>query len=464
MALTTFASGRIFFLLLGRGPLHEGQPEKLWRILGPVFALGLIHYVLNSGSVATIVAFERRKNIFLIWRESFLWTSLTYLAGALFAGLIAVNARSLTLANVAMIVLMVPVVYITYKTYFDKVAKHPRHLQEVNQPYARTVQSLALAVDAKDQTTYGHIRRVRAYALGLARIRGISNAEVLKTIETGSLLHDIGKLAIEDHILDKPARLTKQEFERMKSHSAAGDEILRQIQFPFPVAEYVRSHHERYDGTSYPDGLKGDEIPLGARILSIADTFDAIRSSRPYKRARSLEETLEIMQAESGKIYDPQLLDMFIEHIEELEAAAIEAPRNAPQLSFRKNSDECTLPKPGSSGASGDVDFRTGIMGELISLQEFSHSLGRSLDLDDLLMNLERRVGRLLPFTTCLFYLDTGDRTLQVARACGRYAEALRGFAGAIGKGISGWDGSIPRYGSLRIRWDPRAADIGSVG
>lgn len=145
------------------------------------------------------------------------------------------------------------------------------------------------------------------------------------------------------------------------------------------------------------------------------------------------------MQAESGKIYDPQLLDMFIEHIEELEAAAIEASRNAPQLSFRKNSDECALPQPGSGGASGDVDFRTGIMGELISLQEFSHSLGRNLDLDDLLMNLERRVGRLLPFTTCLFYLDTGDRTLQVARASGRYAEALRGFAIGIGKGISGW-------------------------
>jgi diguanylate cyclase (GGDEF)-like protein/putative nucleotidyltransferase with HDIG domain len=439
MALTAFTSGHLFFLVLGRGPLYQGEPEGLWPIIVPVCALGLIHYVINSGSVAAIVALERHKNIFHVWRESFLWTSLTYLAGALFAGLIAVNAKSLTPTIVGMILLMVLVIYFTYKTYLDKVAEHFRHLKEVNQLYSRTVESLALAVDAKDQTTYGHIRRVRAYALGLAHICGITDAKVLMAIETGSLLHDIGKLAIEDYILNKPARLTRQEFERMKAHSAAGDEILRQIQFPFPVAEYVRYHHERYDGTGYPDGLKGDEIPLGARILSIADTFDAIRSSRPYKKARSIEETIEIMQAESAKIYDPQLLEMFIANIAELETDALEASKNAPQLSFRKFPHELAQPAAGPGAASGEGDLQTGMMGELISLQEFSHSLGRNLDLEDLLMNLERRIGRLLPFTTCLFYLHNGDHTLRVARSTGKFAEPLRGFSVAIGKGISGW-------------------------
>ncbi len=112
---------------------------------------------------------------------------------------------------------------------------------------------------------------------------GIKNASELRAIETGALLHDIGKLAIDDYILNRPGRLNSYEFETMKSHAIAGEEILKQVQFPFPVAEIVRAHHERWGGTGYPDGLKGDAIPLGARILTIADTFDALRSSRPYK-------------------------------------------------------------------------------------------------------------------------------------------------------------------------------------
>src|SRR5437773_10993027 len=130
-----------------------------------------------------------------------------------------------------------------------------------------------MAVDAKDHTTYGHIRRVRAYAMVLAKLRGITDAAELMAIETGSLLHDIGKEASDDYILNKPGRLSKQEFEKMKTHAPVGHEILQQIKFAFPVAEYVRYHHARWDGTGYPDGLKGEAIPLGARIISISDAF-----------------------------------------------------------------------------------------------------------------------------------------------------------------------------------------------
>jgi len=452
MAFSALVSGCCFFLLLGKEPLFGSSSVDLWEIIFPVCVLALTYYFLNSGSVAAIVALERRTNIYHIWCDSFLWTSPAYLSGASIAGLIAVNTQSFTAPILVLIVPVILVVYFTYKTYLDKVAEHVSHLQEVNTLYCLTVESLALAVDVKDQTTYGHVRRVRAYALGLAQLCGITDNKVLMAIETGALLHDIGKLAVDDCILNKPARLNKQELERMKVHSAAGDEILRQIQFPFPVAELVRHHHERYDGTGYPDGLKGDRIPLGARILVIADTFDAIRSNRPYKREHTVQETIEIMQAEPGKIYDPHLLQLFIDNIEELEIEAAEASKNVPQLSFQKCFEKADQPPSSLDPIVKHGELPTGVVGELIRLQEFTYSLGRNLNLEDLLLNLECRIKRLLPFTTCLFYLDNGDHTLHVAHAAGKFAEVLRGFTVLTGKGISGW---VAAYRRPMLNADP---------
>lgn len=453
MAFSALVSGCCFFLVLGKGPLFGGSSVELREIILPVCVLALAYYLLNSGSVAAIVALEQRKNLYHVWRESFLWTSPAYLSGASIAGLIAVNTQSFTAPALLLIVPVILAVYFTYKTYLDKVAEHVSHLQEVNNLYCLTVESLALAVDVKDQTTYGHVRRVRAYALGLARLCGITDDKVLMAIETGALLHDIGKLAVDDCILNKPARLNEQELDQMKVHSAAGDEILRQIQFPFPVAELVRDHHERYDGTGYPDGLRGNQIPLGARILVIADTFDAIRSNRPYKREHTVQETIEIMQAESGRIYDPHLLQIFVDNIEELEAEAVEASKNAPHLSFQKCFEKAGPPQSSPDPMVKHGEFPTGAIGELIRLQEFTYTLGRNLSLEDLLLNLECRIRRLLPFTTCLFYLDNGDHTLQVAHVAGKFAEVLRGFTVSTGKGISGW---VAAYRQPMLNADPR--------
>jgi diguanylate cyclase (GGDEF)-like protein/putative nucleotidyltransferase with HDIG domain len=452
MAFSAFVAGRCFFVMLGKGPLFGSNSVSLWGIILPVCLLGLTYYVLNSGSVAAIVALERRRNIYHIWRESFLWTFPAYLSGASIAGLIAIHTQSFAAPALLLIVPVILVIYFTHKTYLDKVAEHVSHLQEVNTLYCLTVESLALAVDVKDQTTYGHVRRVRAYALGLARLCGITDTKLLMAIETGALLHDIGKLAVDDCILNKPAPLNSRELEKMKVHSAAGDEILRQIQFPFPVAELVRFHHERYDGTGYPDGLRGDNIPLGARILIIADTFDAIRSNRPYKREHSVQETIEIMQRESGKIYDPRLLRLFIDNIEELEAEATDASKNAPQLSLEKHSEKGDQPQSSPDLIVKHGELATGVIAELIRLQEFTYTLGRNLSLEDLLLNLECRIKRLLPFTTCLFYLDNGDRTLYVAHAAGKFAEMLRGYTVSIGKGINGW---VAAYRQPMLNADP---------
>jgi len=302
-----------------------------------------------------------------------------------------------------------------------------------------------LAVDAKDQTTYGHIRRVRAYAMVLAKLRGITDAAELMAIETGSLLHDIGKLAIDDYILNKPGRLSKQEFEKMKMHAPAGDEILQQIQFPFPVAKYVRAHHEKWDGTGYPDGLKGEQIPLGARILSIADAFDAIRSSRPYKLSFGIQDSVELLRAQSGTMYDPDLLELFIAHIDDLEAAAAEASKNIPQLSFRDYSESLDSDLSSSPPPFPYPTVPSTAPAELVDLNEFCSSVGDHLQLSEILPILSQRLAKLVPFSTCIFFLDTGADVLKAEHVAGKFAASLLGLKIGLGKAISGWAAAYRR-------------------
>ena len=208
---------------------------------------------------------------------------------------------------------LIVVIWGWWKVNKEKKDEAEKHLEEQEALYLRTVESLALAVDAKDQTTYGHIRRVRVYATRLAHLCGIKDPDELKAITTGALLHDIGKLAIDDYILNKPGKLSKQEFDKIKMHATAGDEILKQIHFPFPVAKYVRYHHERYDGDGYPDGLEGERIPLGARILAVADAFDAMTSERPYRGAMNVENAVAEMERGLGSQFDPGVVRVFLE-------------------------------------------------------------------------------------------------------------------------------------------------------
>ena len=145
----------------------------------------------------------------------------------------------------------------------------------------------------------------QAYAIGLARALGVREDATLHAVEAASLLHDMGKLAIPEHILNKPGRLTPSEFEKMKLHAAIGADILSAIHFPYPVMPIVRHHHENWDGTGYPDGLSGTDIPIGARILSVVDCFDALTSDRPYRPALSDDEAIKILLDRRGSMYSP---------------------------------------------------------------------------------------------------------------------------------------------------------------
>jgi diguanylate cyclase (GGDEF)-like protein len=323
-----------------------------------------------------------------------------------------------------------------------RLAEAEKHLKEQEELYLRTVESLALAVDAKDQTTYGHIRRVKVFSIGLAKLCGIKDSNEFRAIETGSLLHDIGKLAIDDYILNKPGKLTKQEFEKIKMHAAAGDEILQQVRFPFPVAKYVRYHHERWDGTGYPDGLKGEEIPLGARILCVADAFDAIRYSRPYKLSMSNKEALDTLCAQSGTFFDPNIVRLLVDHIDELAQTALSESENAPELSFRKYFE--AVDPTASTPSRGPVTPED-IPAELVHLAEFCSTLSGYFDLNDILPIVLRQMERIVPFDTSVLYIANNGVQLKAICSVGKFSEILQGHSMEMGMGISGWVAAYQR-------------------
>src|SRR5437016_10913736 len=166
--------------------------------------------------------------------------------------------------------------------------------------HLRTIEALALAIEAKDHTTHEHLKRVRVYAVEVAKHLKVPEEE-LEALRAASLLHDIGKLAVPEHIISKPGKLTPEEFEKMKIHPVVGAEILERVKFPYPVVPIVCAHHEKWNGKGYPYGLKGEEIPLGARILSAVDYLDALASDRQYRRALPLEEVIQRLAAASAK-------------------------------------------------------------------------------------------------------------------------------------------------------------------
>ncbi len=283
--------------------------------------------------MAIAVSIDKRIAAATVWRENFLWLSLSYFSGASVAILIVSVNRTLNLGAIAMISPLLIVSYLTYQTALGRVADANRHVEKISKLYLSTIESLALAIDAKDQVTHGHIRRVQEHSVRLARELGVSDADLIKAVEAASLLHDMGKLAIPEHILNKPGRLTPAEFEIMKTHAAMGAEILAAVDFPYPVVPIVRHHHENWDGSGYPDGLSGTDIPLGARILAVVDCFDALTSDRPYRPRLPDTEALQILSDRRGNMYDPLVVDTFFGIHESMDVPSPEAGSPAPSSS-----------------------------------------------------------------------------------------------------------------------------------
>ena len=406
------------------------------------------YFAVNTLILSGIIGLTTAQPCLAVWRESFLWTSPQYLVG----GLIATGYHSMIYQiGWAGMLATLPVMYLvyrSYKLYLWRVDEQQKHLSEMAQLHLRTIEALALAIDAKDDTTAAHLRRVRVYASEIGRELGLPNLD-MQALEAAALLHDIGKLAVPEYIISKPGRLTPEEFEKMKIHPIVGAEILERVNFPYPVVPIVRGHHEKYDGSGYPDGLKGDEIPIGARILSVVDCLDALASDRQYRNAIPLDDAMEIIVQEAGRSYDPQVVKILKERYRELEAKAksctIEHAKISPNIKVERGASPATgfANEPFATGGKPESskNFRMRISDarrEFQMLVEIANDLGSSLSLRETLALLDIRLEDSIPHDALAVYIRHDDKLLP------RYVkgESFRLFSSLsipLGQGLSGW-------------------------
>jgi len=326
---------------------HTSQPPELETLLLPVLILALCYFALNSSLIAIAVSCEKPVSPLHVWKENFAWIGLNYLGGASVAMLLVTYRQRIDYTALSVIVPLLVITYLTFRTSLGRLEDANLHVSQVNQLYLSTIETLAMAVDAKDQITHGHIRRVQIYAVEMAKRLGVENEQQLKAIEAAALLHDMGKLAIPEHILNKPGKLTNAEFETMKRHADIGADLLSSIRFPYPVVPIVRHHHECWNGAGYPSGISGTDIPLGARILGVVDCFDALNSDRPYRPRLEPEEAFEILRQRRGTMYDPLVVDTFIESYAEMAPLADAAGQQARTLvNAREEVGKASAPGP----------------------------------------------------------------------------------------------------------------------
>jgi putative nucleotidyltransferase with HDIG domain len=268
--------------------------------------IAVVYFLVNILLVASIISLTEGKPLLMVWKAN-RWALAYYLVGASLAALIGTVPHSL---QWELPLTCLPVVYLVHRsnrTYVVQIEQEKGHVEQMNALHLRTIEALALAIDAKDHTTHDHLERVQLYALEIGKDLKLS-AEEMEALRAAAVLHDIGKLAVPEHIISKPGKLTRAEFEKMKIHPVVGAEILERVVFPYPVVPIVRAHHEKWDGSGYPDGLQGTEIPIGARILAAVDCFDALASDRQYRRALPLDEAMAIVASEKGKSFDPAVV------------------------------------------------------------------------------------------------------------------------------------------------------------
>jgi len=405
-------------------------------------------------------------------------------AGAALLGTTAAALSLLLIGQIGLVscVVIPPILLLAvgvYRSYKRHVAENLRRLDDLMQVHLSTIEALALAIDAKDPHTHGHTRRVQAYALELAGRMRIPREEH-EAVRAAALLHDIGKLAIPDHLLHKPGKLSEVEFQKVKAHPSVATDILANVQFPYPVLPAIRHHHERWDGSGYPDGLKGEEIPLAARVLAVADAFEALTSDRAWRGAKSHQEACALIEAWSGIQFDPAVVSVLRQGLDAIVEAGSRAPERARAVAVgEREPQRDPLPSLDALGlwsgplASGDdaggfgdslhqgigadgvpgppagpaetgespamatqtsvwlerdpsgaiVGRQTSVLSsissahrEVYSLYEIAQTLGSSLRLSEVLEIVAAKIGQLVPYRSCVIYLVEDDGETLSAR------------------------------------------------
>lgn len=439
VSLTVWVASHLYYALSPFEPLYQAKNQgiRLHTIFWPLTAFTIAYYGLNTWLIAFAIALDRRSSPLKIWRDNFIWLGLNYFGGASVAALLVSYRPDVDYTFIVIIVPLLAVLYFTFSTSMGRVEDANRHLSQLNSLYMSTIETLAMAIDAKDQITHGHIRRVQIYAVGLAKSMGVTDDSQIRAIEAAALLHDMGKLAVPEYILNKPGPLTPAEFEKMKLHASVGADILSAIEFPYPVVPIVRHHHESWDGKGYPDRISGSDIPIGARILSVVDCFDALTSDRPYRPRLSDKEALRILQERRGTMYDPLVVDTFA-RVHTSIAPGLEA-RSAPS-SLRAITAASGTPATYVESRTARFDEIAASSDEMLTLFDLARSLTASMGVQDGTELIAKHLRRLVPSSACVFYIyDEEADELVATHASGEHATHIKGLRVALGQRLSGW-------------------------
>jgi diguanylate cyclase (GGDEF)-like protein/putative nucleotidyltransferase with HDIG domain len=437
--LTIASSAAYYVYNLGLQRVLHRQPLAL-------MVAAITYFLFNTVAMSLVISLSEQKSVWRVWQECYFWSFPYYLVGAGIAEAVAVLDKTIGWQASLLVIPVVYVIFRSYKLYLGKLETEKKHVEQMAALHLRTIEALALAIEAKDFITHDHLQRVRVYATELADDLGLSE-EDKEAVRGAALLHDIGKLAVPEHIISKPGRLTEEEFEKMKIHPIIGAEILEQVEFPYPVVPIVRSHHEKWDGSGYPDGLKGEQIPIGARILSAVDCLDALASDRQYRRALPLEEAMARVADEAGTAFDPRVVKMLTHRYVELEKMATEQSREK-RAKLSKNIRVSRGAAPATGFATAEQEKTTGGENFLSTIAaakqegqtifELTHELGKSLNLEETLSILSSRLKRIV-FYDCIAIHLVRDGALHSEFVRGDNADLFSSRPIPLGEGLCGW-------------------------
>ncbi|BDC51294.1 hypothetical protein F183_A36100 [Bryobacterales bacterium F-183] len=422
-----------------------------------LFAGAVALFISNNLPAAYMIAQHDGRRFSHVWRECFMWAMPYYILGAAASGVGLVARDHVGWQTALMIVPILYLVYRSYRLYLAQIADEKKHVSDMASLHMRTIEALALAIEAKDSNSHEHLHRVEMYATGIADQLGLTSDEI-NAVRAAALLHDIGKLAVPEHIISKRGELTVEELERVKIHPVIGAEILERVRFPYPVEPIVRWHHERWDGRGYPDGLRGEDIPIGARILSLVDEFDRLAVGFQSAGSRQpLDEAMSEIAKQGGKAFDPRLIEVLRVTYRDLEKKTVETANDRSRLSGDTGAGRTAAPAAGFAVESGTLvttstdgsltpatsptDFLHSIASarqEVHTLFELAQDLGNSLSIEETLSVLTCRMQGIVPHDCLVIYLVSQNR-LNARHCAGRARPRWLGTPMEIGAGLSGW-------------------------
>jgi len=436
--------------LVGHGAAGNQEGLVLDLVLFPLCVFGVVHYGLTT--LGTVLLNSLAGTRTTISQESLVWTLITQVANVTSAAMFYAAIHDAGIPFLFVGLLIVLLVHLLYRFNEKRVMEVTRaqseklkYTEEIAVLHMNTIESLAIAIDAKDQTTHGHVRRTQIYATEMGKLLKVSEPEV-RALVAGALLHDIGKLAVPEYILNKPGKLTESEFAKMKIHPTVGGDILKRVNFPYPVEDIVRYHHEKWDGSGYPRGLRAKDIPLVARIISVVDFYDATRCDRPYRKGMKREDSLALLHKMSGSSFDPKVVDLFAKHVTEFDKL-IDAQDIREQV--QPVVTDTTMARP-DAGLASDVlgtpddslGFRsiTEAQREVFALHEIAQTIGSSLNMNDTVTLIANKLHSIVPFDTCVIFIVDDRLGKAVAiHAVGDHVELFNRRRMSIGDGITGW-------------------------